>query len=201
MFGRHNCGSFEGEHPFSFYGHFFNKSAFKDIPREFMKWKCGKHEHFRQNRETFTQEEFNILILSFLNEKPSYGFEIIKLIEEISEGTLTPKPESVYPALTNLEDLGYAKITTEENGKRIYSITESGKIYLDENKEILEKVLKTLSELKEEISSKTISDIYQVLKNIGFTIFEKHREKGWTNQQLKDLVKILERTASEIKGL
>jgi DNA-binding PadR family transcriptional regulator len=195
MFGRGNCRSFEEGHPFSGHGHFFDKAA------AFKEWGWRRHEHWKHNREAFSQDEFNLLVLHLLNQKPSYGYEIIRSIEEITEGAYTPKPETVYPTLTNLEDLGFAQISTEENGKKIYSVSETGKDHLVKNKEALEKVLATLAELKNEISSKTMSEVIKALKNIGFTIFASYKQKAWTNQQLKNLIGILEKAAAEIKGL
>jgi DNA-binding PadR family transcriptional regulator len=195
MFGRGHCS--EEGHPFSHHNHshFFDKAA------AFKEWGSKRHRHWKQNRESFSQSDFYFLLLYLLSEKPSYGFELIRAIEEKTEGNYTPKPESVYPTLTGLEDLGYAKVTTEENGKKIYSITAEGKVYLDENKDAVEKVLSIMKDLKEQISSSTMSEVYQAVKNIGYIVFDNFRQKGWTNQQLKKLVTILDKTAEEIKGL
>ena len=46
--------------------------------------------------------DLQLIILALLSEKPRYGYEIIKQIEEHSSGVYTPSPGMVYPALTYL---------------------------------------------------------------------------------------------------
>jgi DNA-binding PadR family transcriptional regulator len=77
--------------------------------------------------------DLQILILRLLSEKPRHGYEIIKAIEEHSSGVYTPSPGMVYPALTYLEETGYAT-NTAEGAKKLYSITPEGSAYLEKNR-------------------------------------------------------------------
>src|SRR5271155_5979418 len=77
--------------------------------------------------------DLQLLILGLLAEKPCYGYEIIKTLEERSKGFYIPSPGMVYPALTYLEEIGHA--TVEADGARkLYHITETGKEHLDVNR-------------------------------------------------------------------
>ena len=73
--------------------------------------------------------DLQLLILVLLRVKPRHGYEIIKAIEEHSSGVYTPSPGMVYPALTYLEETGYATAATEGT-KKLYSITPEGTEYL-----------------------------------------------------------------------
>src|SRR5580693_7339244 len=76
--------------------------------------------------------DLQLLILGLLAEKPSYGYEIIKALEERSKGFYIPSPGMVYPALTYLEEIGHA--TVEADGARkLYRITAPGQEHLDSN--------------------------------------------------------------------
>lgn len=44
--------------------------------------------------------DLQLIILLLLSERPRYGYEIIKALEEQSCGIYTPSPGMVYPALT-----------------------------------------------------------------------------------------------------
>src|SRR5215831_11763150 len=79
--------------------------------------------------------DLQLLILLLLSEKPRYGYEIIKAIEEHSSGAYTPSPGMVYPALTYLEEMGYAN-TSAEGAKKLYSITPEGSAYLAKNRSL-----------------------------------------------------------------
>jgi len=77
--------------------------------------------------------DLQLLILGLLAEKPRHGYEIIKALDERSKGFYIPSPGMVYPALTYLEEIGYA--TVEADGSRkLYSITESGREHLEGNR-------------------------------------------------------------------
>jgi DNA-binding PadR family transcriptional regulator len=77
--------------------------------------------------------DLQLLILGLLAEKPRHGYEIIKALDERSKGFYIPSPGMVYPALTYLEEIGYA--TVEADGARkLYSITESGAKHLEGNR-------------------------------------------------------------------
>ena len=73
--------------------------------------------------------DLQLLILKLLDEKPSYGYEIIKAVEERSKGFYVPSPGMVYPAMTYLEEIGHATVTADGN-RKLYAITDAGKAYL-----------------------------------------------------------------------
>ena len=58
-------------------------------------------------------DELQLLLLALLEEKPSHGYELIKLLGERSGGFYSPSPGMVYPALTYLEEIGYASVAAE----------------------------------------------------------------------------------------
>ncbi len=80
-----------------------------------------------------TSGDLQLLILLLLSEKPRHGYEIIKAIEEHSSGVYTPSPGMVYPALTYLEETGYATATAEGT-KKLFNITAAGADHLAKNR-------------------------------------------------------------------
>src|SRR6202044_749292 len=88
--------------------------------------------------------DLQLIILALLSEKPRHGYEIIKQIEEHSSGTYSPRPGMVYPALTYLEEMGYAA-SESEGTKKLYRISETGTAYLNENRASVEDTLDQLA--------------------------------------------------------
>jgi DNA-binding PadR family transcriptional regulator len=74
------------------------------------------------------------VILQHIADKPSYGYEIIKAIEERMGGSYSPSPGVVYPTLTLLEEEGLAMVSSTEGNRKLYVATEQGKEYLKANK-------------------------------------------------------------------
>jgi PadR family transcriptional regulator PadR len=79
------------------------------------------------------------LILSLLNSKQMYGYEIIKELEMKSDGIFSFKEGTIYPILHNLEDKGLVvSYWGEGNGNRkrkYYKINDKGKKFIQEKKE------------------------------------------------------------------
>jgi DNA-binding PadR family transcriptional regulator len=88
--------------------------------------------------------DLQLIILALLSEKPRHGYEIIKAIEEHSSGIYTPSPGVVYPALTYLEEMGYAS-AEQEGTKKLYRITEAGTEELKKNHENVDEMLDQLA--------------------------------------------------------
>jgi DNA-binding PadR family transcriptional regulator len=93
----------------------------------------GGGDDFSRGRK-FSSEDLQVLLLALLVEEPRHGYELIKLLETRSNGFYTPSPGMVYPALTYLEEIGYATVTTEGNRKR-YALTDEGRAYVETNRE------------------------------------------------------------------
>ena len=76
------------------------------------------------------------IILFFLMEEPSYGYEISRNIRDLSENKYLIKETTLYSAFTRLEKNGYITSFSQEaeNGKRrtYYQITEAGRVYYKE---------------------------------------------------------------------
>ncbi|WP_211948462.1 PadR family transcriptional regulator [Cupriavidus yeoncheonensis] len=96
-------------------------------------------EGWRRGRK-FSAEDLQLLLLALLEEKPSHGYELIKALETRTSGFYKPSPGMVYPALTYLEEVGYATVDTEGNKKR-YHLSDAGRAYLAANKDRLDLML------------------------------------------------------------
>jgi len=91
-------------------------------------------------------DELQLVILALLEERPRHGYEIIKALEETSRGFYAPSPGMVYPALTYLDEVGYA--TVEADGsKKLYRITETGSQKLAENRALVDAILAQLARI------------------------------------------------------
>ena len=110
----------------------------------------GRGDWFRVGR-MLAQGDLKLLALALIEEQPRHGYELIKLIEDKTRGAYSPSPGVVYPTLTFLEEAGY--VTAESEGaKKRYTITEEGRAYLDENRDIADMVLARLAAIGEKLA-------------------------------------------------
>jgi DNA-binding PadR family transcriptional regulator len=140
-----------------------------------------------------------LFILHSLKQQPKSGYELLKEIEEKTEGVWVPSKGTLYPILKQLEDEGLIEVA--EIGKRskhIFALTESG-----------EETLRTVKEHKKESREK-----HRQFKNLVIEIFgEEHvtlRELLFEIRELIDdvtpdnknqAVVILEHCLADLKSL
>lgn len=106
---------------------------------------AGFGDHFRVGR-LLGGGDLRLAVLLLLAEEPRHGYDLIKAIEDKSAGVYSPSPGVIYPALTYLEEAGYAESHAEGN-KKTYAITDAGRTYLDENRTDAEAILEGLSHI------------------------------------------------------
>ena len=147
----------------------------------------------------FDQGDLKYVILQLLEEKPRHGYEIIKAIEERFGGMYSPSPGTVYPTLTMLEDMGYAKVMPEEGGKKVYEITDEGRAHLAENRPMVDDIFARIGEFAQNIFGEPMMQVHKAFKDVGRSVYMHEGRR--TPEQLKQIVEILERAATEIGAI
>ncbi len=97
------------------------------------------------------QGDVRLIALALIAEQPRHGYEIIKVLEDKTAGWYSPSPGIVYPTLTYLEEASYVTAQTEGT-KKLYTITDEGRAYLEENRDFVDAVLERLSAIGEKVS-------------------------------------------------
>jgi DNA-binding PadR family transcriptional regulator len=117
---------------------------------------------FRGSRRgtSFQKGDLKYVILDLLKDKPRHGYDIIRELEELSYGFYKPSPGVIYPTLQMLEEMGYAS-STEQEGKRVYSITEEGRKFLENQSDIADDVRR---QMKHKWGFKNIGRMIMVMR-------------------------------------
>ncbi|MBO2537455.1 PadR family transcriptional regulator [Rummeliibacillus suwonensis] len=78
-----------------------------------------------------------IAILHLLKEEPMHGYQIMKELEERSNGAYSASAGTVYPALQELLERNLIELDTETD-KKVYSINDNGEKRLEEKNKFIE---------------------------------------------------------------
>src|ERR1700741_3552624 len=140
MFGMRHFGGEDGEHRGAGRGrHRRHGFGFGGRPG------FGGGDMVRAGRMLATGD-LGLIALALIAEQPRHGYEIIKVLEEKTSGWYSPSPGIGYPTLTFLEEAGY--VTAQAEGaKKLYTITDEGRAYLDENRDFVDAVLERLGKI------------------------------------------------------
>jgi DNA-binding PadR family transcriptional regulator len=154
------------------------------------------------------QGDLRLLALALIAEQPRHGYEIIKVLEERTEGWYAPSPGIVYPTLTYLEEAGY--VTAQADGaKKLYSITGEGSTYLEGNRAFVDAVLERLDAVGERMRARRGDEddierrgarmprlVRAALENLRDVAAERLKDNGDTEAKV---VEVLARAAAELK--
>ncbi|HEX6534883.1 MAG TPA: PadR family transcriptional regulator [Gemmatimonadaceae bacterium] len=194
MWHEHRCGGFRTW-----------AGAGRGFDPDFMGWFWGapRGRHGRRFRggRMFEQGDLKYVILRLLEEKPRHGYEIIKEIEDRFGGAYSPSPGTVYPTLSMLEDLGYARAQVEEGGKKIYEITDEGRRYLAENHSTVDDIFERIADFGASFFGGAMMDVNHAFKNLARATYSNAPRHSKDAERLRKIKEVLERAAREIEDI
>jgi DNA-binding PadR family transcriptional regulator len=87
----------------------------------------------RMGPRMFGRGNLKYALLEMLLERPKHGYEMMKELEEKSNGFYVPSAGAIYPTLQLLEDRGWVTNEVSE-GKKVYAINDAGRAALEEHR-------------------------------------------------------------------
>jgi len=149
----------------------------------------------------FHRGEFKYLILDLLKDKPCYGYEVIRELEEQFQGFYSPSPGVVYPTLQYLEDIGYLT-SREQDGKKVYTITNEGLKFLEDQSQTIQDIKSHMrhrwgpwsSELHDQFR-----DIMHEIRDMGRLI--GRRARGLNGEKMHRIGGVLRKAYEEIENI
>ena len=175
----------------------------------------GTREHFGRGfgmgggggrERMFDSGEFQLVILHLLREKPGYGYELIKRLEEKLAGGYTPSPGVIYPTLTMLEEEGLTVASTPEGTRKVYTVTPDGVEYLQKNQARLDDLLERLQETGQGFEGSRSPEFRRAFKNLQRAVFSvamraRLSRKPLTTEQIGKIVEAMEAATKAIDGV
>jgi len=158
--------------------------------------------------------DLRLIALALIAEQPRHGYDIIKVLEEKTDGWYSPSPGVVYPTLTYLEEVGY--LTAQAEGaKKLYTITDEGRAHLEDNRDFVDAVLDRLSAVGDRIArmrrrfgyddreedgdrnGRLPKAVRRALKNVRRAAADRLEDDAEAEAKI---VEVLTRAAEELKG-
>lgn len=166
---------------------------------------------FRAGRK-LASDDLQLLLLALIAEKPNHGYDLIRVLEERSGGYYVPSPGMVYPALTYLEEAGYASVLPEGT-KKLYQITEQGREYLNQNRAAVEALLSQLERISHRMGDvrrafvdrdagddgddRDSKELRQARRDLRRAL---HERKHVSTEESRRIAEILRRATTDITG-
>jgi DNA-binding PadR family transcriptional regulator len=125
----------------------------------------------------FRHGRLRLYLLRLLDEEPRHGYDIIRLLRDRFMGVYAPSPGTIYPRLARLEEEGLVT-HDEENGRKVYRITEAGRAELRNRGD-------ELDELEEELSASVSDIVREVREDVRETVRSLREELTWAAREMR----------------
>lgn len=161
----------------------------------------GFERGFGQGRgRLFDAGDVKLVILKLLSEQPSYGYQLIKTMEERLAGGYTPSAGVIYPTLTMLEEEGLAAASSDEK-KKIYSVTSEGTEFLETNKRQIKELFERIEETGRGFKRGRSPEIMKAVMNLRSAIAARVSRESVKPELIKQIAETINAAAKAIDGL
>jgi len=159
-----------------------------DYPTDRFRW---RNMTFNPMFEPLRRERGSLkfIILLMLKDQPMHGYALMKAIEDTYERPISQG--IIYPTLQMLEDQGYVTIT-EQDHKKIYSLTPDGTKYLADNAETVDRIKSRQAQPR----WRSIPHIKRGFNELAWLIFSNLKDID--DDKLKQIEDILDDTRKRV---
>ena len=158
----------------------------------------GGHRR-RDRKRMFEGGELRLVLLKLIADEPRHGYELIKAIEELTQGEYAPSPGVVYPTLNMLEDIGFIVERKSKDSKKVYETTPEGVTHLAENAEEVEELIERLEGHGESRRHGQRPEIGRAVGNLMTALRNRVAHDGWNEELLREVIDILDEAAQRIE--
>jgi DNA-binding PadR family transcriptional regulator len=154
----------------------------------------------RSRRRMFDGGELRLVLLKLIADEPRHGYDLIREIEELTQGAYAPSPGIVYPTLTMLEDMDLIAEQRSEGAKKQFAATEAGQAHLAERTEEVAALMARLTELGEARTRSDSTSIRRAMGNLRQVLMDKLSGEI-EPETLHELVALIDEAAQKIERL
>jgi DNA-binding PadR family transcriptional regulator len=155
----------------------------------------------RGRRRMFEGGQLRLVLLKLIADEPRHGYELIKAIEELTDGHYAPSPGIVYPTLTMLEDMGLIAEKKSKDSKKVYEATDDGRAHLEENEEEVDELIDRLEGHGRRRSKGNRPEMGRAVANLMTALRNRIAHEGWNEELLHEVIDILDDAAQRIERL
>lgn len=162
------------------------------------RWERFEHGFGGGRERFFDSGHLQLVILQLIAEKPSYGYEIIKTIEERLSGGYAPSPGVVYPTLTLLEEEGLAAVTASEGNKKMYAATEAGKEHLKANSVMVKAIFGRMEKARKMFGRGRSPQIMRAMMSLHMALRMRAERGDLSTEQVSKIAEAIDAAARTI---
>lgn len=158
------------------------------------------HEMLGRRHRRAERGEVRYLVLDAISDQARHGYEIIQTIESKSGGGYRPSPGTIYPTLTMLEEMGFAK-SSKKGGKRCYEITDEGRTELEEHADEVEDAYDRMAGDVDWDNADEFMALFDRIPRLFKTVGRAFRRGKLGPEKIKEIGAVLDAALDQIDGI
>jgi DNA-binding PadR family transcriptional regulator len=204
MFGRHHQdergeGRFHGRH--GGHHHFGGPRGRGGFGRDSGGWsEDGPGFGRGGRRRMFDGGELRLVLLKLIADRPRHGYDLIRAIEERTNGAYAPSPGIVYPTLTLLTEMGLIGEQSSDGARKQFEITADGTTHLTENAAEVAAMFARLDALGAERERTDVVPVRRAMHNLKSVLMHRLGE-GLDKDKMHEAVALIDEAARKIERL
>lgn len=194
-----HCGQHHhhGEHRHEYFMHGRGPRGFDERGDGMGGGPGGRGGRGERAERVFGRGDLPLIVLALIEISPRHGYEIIKAIEERCGGAYAPSPGAVYPTLTLLEEQDHVTSSESASGKKLYTITDLGRTYLDENRAQVDGILARLDMFARVQAKNALPErVRQAMHTLKHALLLN--KTNWSEAEAERVSAVLEQAANAI---
>jgi DNA-binding PadR family transcriptional regulator len=138
----------------------------------------------------FGHGDLRLWLLKLIDERPRHGYDVISALEEQFLGIYSPSPGTVYPRLAALEQEGLIEVDSEDDGRKVYRLTDKGRDELasrsDELRELGNRLSKSARDIAREIREDVRSSVRDLRSEVRRAAVDVRREERRVSRSARE---------------
>lgn len=154
----------------------------------------------RPLKRLFERGDLQLLILLQLKTQNAHGYELMKLIGELTAGIYAPSPGVLYPTLSMLEDQIFIAKDETESRRKVFRITAEGEAFLAENMVRVTQIQDRLASIDSlHMKMDSSSALNEAIGKFRELIRHQIRHDALSEVEMNRIVEIITRATKEIE--
>jgi DNA-binding PadR family transcriptional regulator len=145
----------------------------------------------------FGHGDLRLWVLKLIEERPRHGYDIIAALEAQFLGIYSPSPGTVYPRLAALEQEGLIEVEREEEGRKIYRLTDAGAAEVrersDELRQLGEHLTRSARDITRDIRDDVKSAVRDLRREVRRAAVEVRRDERRATRVTRDVARDITR--------
>lgn len=168
---------------------------------EFGNWDRRGRKHGRRGKRMFDSGELRLVLLKLIEEEPRHGYDLIRAIEELTDGEYVPSAGVIYPTLSLLEDSGLIAALESDGNRKAFEITEEGKAELEEKAGEVDSLMMRLARHGDRGRKSESASVKRAMGNLFAVLGHRLSERGIDEELVREVTDILDDAAQRIERL